>query len=165
MKLHDSVLGALLLAVATFALWQVRSFPPVPGQPYGAALFPGLAAGALAVCALALIARGLMARRSRLNAVSDATDASASTSAETAGIGGLPLLLTVGAIVFYIVLADRLGFIITGAVILTVLMAAYGVALRWILPISIIATLVIHTAFYKLLKVPLPWGLLQPLAW
>jgi putative tricarboxylic transport membrane protein len=31
--------------------------------------------------------------------------------------------------------------------------------------ISLIATLVIHTAFYKLLRVPLPWGLLTPIAW
>jgi putative tricarboxylic transport membrane protein len=27
------------------------------------------------------------------------------------------------------------------------------------------ATLVIHTAFYKLLKVPLPWGLLERFVW
>ena len=26
-------------------------------------------------------------------------------------------------------------------------------------------TLVIHTAFYKLLRVPLPWGVLQPILW
>jgi putative tricarboxylic transport membrane protein len=25
--------------------------------------------------------------------------------------------------------------------------------------------LVIHLAFYKLLRVPLPWGLLTPIAW
>ena len=30
---------------------------------------------------------------------------------------------------------------------------------------AIIATLLIHFAFYKLLRVPLPWGLLTPYAW
>jgi putative tricarboxylic transport membrane protein len=28
-----------------------------------------------------------------------------------------------------------------------------------------VATLVIHFAFYKLLRVPLPWGMLTPYAW
>ena len=31
--------------------------------------------------------------------------------------------------------------------------------------VAIAATLVIHTCFYKLLKVPLPWGVLQRFAW
>jgi putative tricarboxylic transport membrane protein len=33
------------------------------------------------------------------------------------------------------------------------------------LPIALMMTLMIHYCFYKLLKVPLPWGLLQPVAW
>ena len=77
----------------------------------------------------------------------------------------LAIVLTAGAIVFYLVAANFLGFIITGALILAVLMWAYGVAFKVLLPVSIIGALVIHTAFYKLLSVPLPWGLLQPFAW
>jgi putative tricarboxylic transport membrane protein len=30
---------------------------------------------------------------------------------------------------------------------------------------AVLVTLVIHFAFYKLLRVPLPWGLLQNYAW
>ena len=33
------------------------------------------------------------------------------------------------------------------------------------LPIAVVATLVVHFAFYQLLRVPLPWGLLQGVAW
>ena len=44
-------------------------------------------------------------------------------------------------------------------------MWAFGVKPAWIVPIAIVATLLIHSAFYKLLSVPLPWGLLQPFAW
>jgi putative tricarboxylic transport membrane protein len=29
----------------------------------------------------------------------------------------------------------------------------------------VLGALVVHFAFYKLLRVPLPWGLLQPVAW
>ena len=48
---------------------------------------------------------------------------------------------------------------------LAALFAVLQVRARWILPLAIVLTLVIHTAFYKLLKVPLPWGLLQPVLW
>jgi putative tricarboxylic transport membrane protein len=32
-------------------------------------------------------------------------------------------------------------------------------------PLAIVVTLLIHYVFYKLLRVPLPWGLLQKVAW
>ena len=45
------------------------------------------------------------------------------------------------------------------------LFAVFGVRPCWILPLAILLTLAIHTAFYKLLKVPLPWGVLQGFIW
>ena len=30
---------------------------------------------------------------------------------------------------------------------------------------AVVATVLIHFAFYKLLRVPLPWGVLTPYAW
>ncbi len=41
------------------------------------------------------------------------------------------------------------------------LFLAFGVARRWILPLAASVTLVIHYAFYSLLRVPLPWGVLE----
>ncbi len=45
------------------------------------------------------------------------------------------------------------------------LFAVFGVRRGWILPLAILLTLAIHTAFYKLLKVPLPWGVLKGFIW
>ena len=73
--------------------------------------------------------------------------------------------LTLGVNVFYILLVDTLGFIPTGVIYLSVLFAAFGVRPIWIVPIALVLTLTIHTAFYKLLRVPLPWGLLQGFIW
>jgi putative tricarboxylic transport membrane protein len=42
---------------------------------------------------------------------------------------------------------------------------ALGVRWKWLLPLSIIVTLVVHTIFYKALRVPLPWGILSPIQW
>jgi putative tricarboxylic transport membrane protein len=49
-----------------------------------------------------------------------------------------------------------------------ILLAMFRVLrVRWGLSIllAVVATLVVHFAFYKLLRVPLPWGLLTPFAW
>ncbi len=73
--------------------------------------------------------------------------------------------LTVGVNVLYILAVNRLGFILTGVIYLGALFWVYGVRPRWIVPLAIVMTLGIHYAFYKLLKVPLPWGLLQGIAW
>ena len=53
----------------------------------------------------------------------------------------------------------------TGVIYLASLFAVFGVRPIWILPIALLLTLAIHTAFYKMLKVPLPWGLLQGFIW
>jgi putative tricarboxylic transport membrane protein len=42
---------------------------------------------------------------------------------------------------------------------------ALGVRRSWIIPLALGITLVIHTIFYKGLRVPLPWGILLPIQW
>jgi putative tricarboxylic transport membrane protein len=69
-------------------------------------------------------------------------------------------LAVIGAVAFYIVLADRIGFLIVGPAILFVLFLVFGVRPARAGVVAIVATLVIWYAFYKLLRVPLPWGVL-----
>ena len=66
---------------------------------------------------------------------------------------------------FYIVAAGALGFIPTGVLILVALFLKFGVDARRALVTAVVATLVIHLLFYKLLRVPLPWGVLERFAW
>jgi putative tricarboxylic transport membrane protein len=161
MKLNDATWGALLLLFSAVILVHVQGFPKIPGQQVGPALFPGFLAVGLGVCGAILIMKGLAARRTGEGhfhwvAFSDWTRSRHYLIA---------FLLTVGVNVFYIFAVDRLGFIPTGVIYLGVLFWIYGVATRWIVPVAIIVTLVIHYSFYKLLKVPLPWGVLQGIAW
>ena len=175
MKSNDVPIGAGLLVLSLLILWHVSSFPPAPGQPYNAALFPGIAAVGLALAAIALIVTGLR-KRSEARADKDVAGAEEleklaagqeTEVLETAKVPSrmLAIILTAGAIVFYLLVANFLGFIITGTIILAVLMWSYGVTFKVLIPVSIIAALLIHLAFYKLLSVPLPWGVLQPIAW
>ena len=61
--------------------------------------------------------------------------------------------------------ADSLGFVLCSTLMLIALLWSYGVRPVLVVPVALVATLAIHLGFYKLLKVPLPWGVLQPIAW
>ena len=73
--------------------------------------------------------------------------------------------ILLGAIVFYIVVSDSLGFIPSSLLIMTTLLRRFGSSWWVSLLIATITTLTIHTLFAKLLLVPLPWGILLPVAW
>ena len=161
MKLNDAVWGAVLLLFAVAVLVHVQSFGTIPGQKYGPAIFPGLVACGLATCAVLLIWTGLAARTD--NARREPWLALALWTSSRRHV--LAFALAIGVNVFYIVFVDRLGFIPTGVIYLAVLFGAFGVRLAWNLPLAVLLTLSIHTAFYKLLRVPLPWGLLQGFVW
>ena len=75
------------------------------------------------------------------------------------------LLLVFADLIFYAVAVSSLGFFITAIVFLSVLMLAFQVPRTRILPLALVVTLVIHYAFYTLLRVPLPWGVLEGVAW
>ena len=66
------------------------------------------------------------------------------------------------AVLGYIALADWIGFLIVAPLMLIATMRAFGVGWRAALVWSVVGTLVVHLAFYKLLRVPLPWGVLRP---
>ncbi|VTU30359.1 Tripartite tricarboxylate transporter TctB family protein [Variovorax sp. PBL-H6] len=155
MRIHDSLIGGVLLLLSLAVLWHVQSFPPAAGQDFGPALFPGLAAAGLALCSLALTWQGLRSGQPLL-VLGDGMRSPRRLAA---------FATVIASMVFYILLADRLGFLLCSLLVLTLLQWACGVRLPLALAVAVLATLVIHTCFYKLLKVPLPWGVLQRFAW
>ena len=74
-------------------------------------------------------------------------------------------LMVIVALIFYILTVDLLGFVPTALIITFFLMLRFGVKVLTATAMSLASTLVIHFLFYKVLLVPLPWGLLQPIAW
>jgi len=157
-KFNDAITGAVLLALAIAVLVAVQSFPKIPGQNIGPGAFPGLLASLLAVCAVFLIARGV-----REKVAHEPWIAPGGWLRSAAHLRGF--LVTVGCLLFYVFASDALGFIVCSLAILVAMFATLGVRRGLILPVALVATLVIHTAFYKGLRVPLPWGVLMPVAW
>ncbi len=155
MRIHDSLIGGVLLVLSLAVLWHIQGFPPAPGQAYGPAVFPGLIAGGLALCSAVLMWQGLRARQPLL-LLGDGLRSGRHVAA---------FVLVIASMVFYILLAEKLGFVLCSVLVLFFLQWALGVKPRIALPVAVVATLVIHACFYKLLKVPLPWGVLERWAW
>ena len=160
MKLHDALWGALLMLFAGALFVHVQGFPAMPGQKVGPAALPGALAVGLFVCGAILLVRGLRAR-SRAGAARWVE--LPEWFASRPQVLGMAVL--VGVNLLYVFAVDRLGFIVTGVIYLAALMWVLRVRLSRALPIAVVMTLLIHYAFYKLLKVPLPWGVLQSIAW
>jgi putative tricarboxylic transport membrane protein len=156
MKFNDAVFGAILLVLGLVIVKHVQAFPMIPGQQVGPALFPGLVAVGLAGCGALLIWSGLRHRASQPWFVAD--DWTRSTQHIVA------FLAVVASIVFYIFASDTLGFLIVGVVILFALFLVFGVRVPMAAIVAVAATFVIWYAFYKLLRVPLPWGVLTKFA-
>ncbi len=156
MKINDAVFGALLLVLGLAVLLHVQSFPKIPGQNVGPALFPGSVAAALVVCALLLIVSGV---RSRPQARWFEALPWLRSSRHAAAF-----FAVIGATIAYIVLANAVGFLIVAPLALVAMFIAFGVRAITAVVVAVIGTLVIWYAFYKLLRVPLPWGVLERFA-
>jgi putative tricarboxylic transport membrane protein len=143
-------IGLALLALAV--LWSARAFPDLPGQKLGAGFLPMLVGAGLLLCALALIARSLRARAYADEAAPRAPGSEHFGSA----------WVVIGAVVAYLLLSERVGFLLIAPLCLMALCLAFRVAWRHALPWAVGSTLLVHVCFYKLLRVPLPWGWLTP---
>jgi putative tricarboxylic transport membrane protein len=72
----------------------------------------------------------------------------------------LAFVAIVGGVAAYVLLANSVGFLVLAPMLLAVWMLVLGVRPLAAVVTAIVATLVIWYAFYKLLRVPLPWGVL-----
>ena len=153
MKVNDALSGAALVALGAVVLWHIQGFPPMPGQKFGPAWFPGLIAGGFIVCGVLLVVSRLRATTSEpLLALPEWSRRARPVASVASVIAGLLL---------YVFAVDTLGFHITAGALLLTWSRLLGASWRLAVPVSLAATVVIHLAFYKLLKVPLPWGLLE----
>ncbi len=157
MKINDVLSGLLIGSFGAAIYIHARSFPPLPGQNVGPNMFPQLIATGFMICAVMLVLRGVKTlaaegwislpewwRQPRV----------------ALGFVLIPLVLA-----FYVAVSESLGFLPTSVILLMALFLAFTVRLRTALIVAIVGSLCIHFIFYKLLKVPLPWGILSSMTW
>jgi putative tricarboxylic transport membrane protein len=153
MRFNDAVLGLVFLALAAFIILSAAGFHTPPGQKFGPGFFPTIVASVMGIAAIGLVVKGLLARRDGGRLV----DLDPWVSR--------PRLLLHGVSVFaflvgYLLLSERLGFLIVAPLLLWAL-----IWLLWGHPVIALAIAVgssfcIHQFFVQVLLVPLPWGII-----
>jgi putative tricarboxylic transport membrane protein len=123
----------------------------MPGQKFGPAWFPGVIAAGLGICGVLLIVAGV-----RQGVPWLALPDWISRRRPFLGVAGV-----LGGLVFYLLAADKLGFHITGIALLGFWVRILGGSWRVAAVVGVVGTVAIHLSFYKLLRIPLPWGLLE----
>lgn len=151
LALFFGVLG-LVVIVAT------QRFPKYPGSTVvGPAMYPRIIGLGFIVGAIVMFFGALGART---QSAAPALDPEFSDWDNVVNFLAVPL-----AIVVYLLASDFFGFIPTASVVLFVLLLRFGVGLGRSVMLAAALVAVTHAVFYSLLSVPLPWGLLEPLAW
>jgi putative tricarboxylic transport membrane protein len=165
MQLSDRFTGLFLVALGGLSAYGGSRLPPVPGQQIGPNVFPMVVGIGLVLCG-ALIALGI-GRHFEEEAEADLAAHSAAlpdAQQSKTWARGLLALVPPGLLLFYVLAVDRLGFLLTAGIIVLVSAVALGARLRLAVPIALAAPLFVHLVFYKLLRVPLPAGLI-PAPW
>lgn len=157
MKANDAITGGIFLAVAIFAFLYAGTFTPLPGVKYGPDLFPRLVAVLMGLGGVILIV-GALQPSGRQPLLSIAQWARTARSY-------LIIAAVLGSIVFYILMSDRLGFLLTAFIMLSALLTATRGVSRTLssLAISACVVVVLYLIFARLLRVPLPVGFLESL--
>lgn len=157
MRFNNVIPGGLLILFALAVIAHATTFPRLHGQDYGPDLFPTLIGVGLMVCGGILVFQGL-AQRAQVPMVEIGDWAR-----DRANVANVVILLA--CMIFYILVSGSLGFVPTSLLIMTILLRRFGSSWPASLLIAVLTTFIIHTLFAKLLLVPLPWGILLPVAW
>ena len=150
MRLDDRILALIFAALGATMIALTVNFPEFPGQRYGPALFPRILGGLMIGASAILFLRATRASGVRgVRFDPFVSDPVRMTS----------FLLIPGAVVFYLLAAEPLGFVPTAFAMTLVMMLWFRVPVLRALLVAAAATALVHWFFGTLMRVPLPRGL------
>lgn len=150
MSWDDRVVGAALIAAGAAIGIEARSFPRLAGMDYGPGLFPTIAAVGMAACGAAIL---LGARRPARIEPEAREPLRWPAAALLALVAGFALLL------------EPLGFHLAAAGATLAAALLFGARPVPAVLLALLLPLALHAVFSEVLRVPLPWGILTPIAW
>jgi putative tricarboxylic transport membrane protein len=151
MRLSDFGLGLFFMALAAAVFAYAGTFPEFPGQRYGPSLFPRVIAVAMFLCGAVIAVRAWRGRGS--SSAADPTAPAPLRGRQLASFLAIPL-----GVVFYLLVADRLGFLPTAALLVSALAWWLGVRALGAVLLGVFSALIIQWFFGSLMRVPLPRG-------
>jgi len=164
MQLSDRSAGLALVGLGALAFLSASRLPPMAGQPIGPSMFPMLIGASLALCGVLIALRVGRSFEDEADADLAVDQAPGDVPLSVPRFGGLRALVPIAALLFYVVAVDLLGFLIVGAAMILAVSLVLGARPRTALLLAIGAPPIVHLLFAKLLRVPLPAGLV-PLPW
>jgi putative tricarboxylic transport membrane protein len=159
MKFSDLLTGLFLVLLGGGVTAYGYTLPPMPGQVYGAGLFPTLIGVCLAGFGLHLARQGFIARQMTGMPFVVIDD----WARDHRLLVNMALVLIL--IVAYVLFSTRIGFIPMSLGILMILFWRLGVEWKRNVLVALLATAFIQVSFSNILRVPLPRGLLDRVLW
>ena len=150
MKINDKIFGILLICFAVFVWMYSMTLPSLPGQKYGAGFFPAFTSIFIFGCGVLLFIRGLKQEKGWLVVLGEWTTSPKLVS---------NICLIPGSLVFYMLVSNLLGFIVTVIVMLTFTIWWLRGHLLSAFVVSVASAVSVYAFFSKLMLVPLPAGI------
>lgn len=165
MQLSNRTTGLGLAGLGAVAIVGALRLPDMLGQAIGPGVFPVVVGTGLVVCG-ALVALGVgQSFEDGADAdVAHQPDPAAAAPGPAHPLHGLRALIPIAALLLYALAADTLGFAPVAAAMVFGVAYALGARPWHAAALALAATLFVHLVFAKLLRVPLPAGLL-PMPW
>lgn len=127
-------------------IFNSAAFQSVVTQRYGPMLFPYILMGMMALVLVGIIMNGNLQQAESINKI---------TAGDFRRIAWI-----LASIILYLLIAEYLGFILSAALILGLLMWQFGVNWKTAAIVTVVAVPLVYQLFAVYLRVPLPWGLL-----
>jgi putative tricarboxylic transport membrane protein len=150
MKISDTVVGAGFVAAGALIIAGTLNYPSLDAGHPGPSLFPRILGGLMAAFGGLVSLKGIRARD-----VGDDVDL-LHLYRNPSFINAMFVLVGVAA---YILFVEKLGFLITGALLLFVVMWRLKVPPLKALLVAVMFNGVVYFLFVKIMRVPLPLGL------
>lgn len=151
MKISDTVVGAGFVAAGALIFAGTLNYPTLEAGHPGPSLFPRILGGLMAIFGGLLSLQGLRAR--------DVTDEVAWFRLHR-NPSFVNAMFILAGVLAYVLLVERLGFLIMGALVIFVIMWRLQVRPLTAAVVAIIFNTTVHFLFAKILRVPLPLGIL-----
>jgi putative tricarboxylic transport membrane protein len=153
MKMSDVVTGAIFLLAGIAIILEARTFPAVGGQAYGSSFFPiilgaGMAIGGSTLAVIAIV-------KGRVFPLFRQPEWLKHIRAK------LSLIIIILSLIFYILVANHLGFCLTVFLIVTGMRVWMKERLLSSILTAFCVTAVFYFLFGTLLRVPLPFGVVE----
>ena len=157
------VISVILLAFEVWAYIQAMGFRQVKGAYVQASTFPQIMIIGMGIFTVVLLAQSIVKLAVDMKP-DDPDNAPAPTLNPFKDKGVGAALLVIALCVVYVLLFDKLGYVLVSALVSMIIMWLIGKRNPvTVVLVSLLVPLVMWLVFYKLLTVNIPMGVLQPL--